>query len=240
MRHRTCLPTITAFSLLLLAAPAAGMEERTLIQWRFATEADGKLWSPGSIANLAVEDGALTGQPTGNDPLLISSVFDPIAATAGQWVEIRMKSAAGRAELYWTETLEGRYGGFSGQKMVLFDCIGDDTIRTYRVRPFWQAARKIIRLRVDPPSAGPFAIESIRIVAPAETTEPSTATRWDFRDGSMPWAPSRIDAQPGAPPLLESPLLAVPTEQHPIVHIRMAADRGEKATLLYVAEKSRS
>lgn len=237
-RHSFSLATITILVLLPLFMPAASAEERTLVEWRFATEAAAKPWSPGSIANLKVERGVLAGEPTGNDPLLISPVFDPVPVTAGQWVEIRMRSAAGRAELYWTETLEGQHGGFSGRKMTLFDCAGGDAMQTYRVRPFWQAAGKIIRLRIDPPSAGPFAIESIRVVEPAETSKPITAAQWRFRDGAAPWLPSRIDASPDTPPMLESPLLAVPAEEHPIVHVRMAVDRGEKANLAYVTDKS--
>ncbi len=38
------------------------------------------------------------------------------------------------------------------------------TLQVYRVYPFWHAAGKIIRLRLDPPSTGKFAIEWIRIV----------------------------------------------------------------------------
>lgn len=237
-RLTTFLPAVPALLFVALLATAADADDRTLIEWRFATQADAKGWSPGSIADCRVEDGMLTGTPTGNDPLLIGPVFDPIAATAVQWVEIRMRSAAGHAELYWTETLEGRFGGFSGRKMTLFDCAGGEAVETYRIRPFWQAAGKIIRLRIDPPSAGPFAIESIRIVSAGDTAEASTAKQWQFQNGAAPWAPSRIDATANMPPLLESPLLAVPTEPYPFVHVRMAADRGEKAILVYATEKS--
>ena len=237
-RLTTFLPAVLVLLFVALVATVANADDHTLIEWRFATQADAKGWSPGSIAGLKVEDGMLTGTPTGNDPLLIGPVFDPIAATAVQWVEIRMRSAAGHAELYWTETLEGRFGGFSGRKMALFDCVGGEAVETYRIRPFWQAAGKIIRLRIDPPSAGPFAIESIRIVSAGDTAEASTAKQWQFQNGAAPWAPSRIDATANMPPLLESPLLAVPTEPYPFVHVRMAADRGEKAILVYATEKS--
>ena len=67
------------------------------------------------------------------------------------------------AELYWTETLEGPYGGFSPEKHRLFHTQGDGKFHVYRIWPFWHAAKKIIRLRFDPPNAGEFDIQWVRI-----------------------------------------------------------------------------
>ena len=242
MLRQTC-PIVLAAYLLgafwFVYGPAtrANAQEQTRVEWTF-TDGQRPAWSPGSIADLKVADGRLQGTPTGNDPLLIGPVFDAIATTATQWVEIRMKSAPGRAELFWTETLEGRFGGFSGSKLTVFDCVGDDEIHTYRIRPFWHTVGKVVRLRLDPPSAGPFEIASIRIVEPEEQEKPTADTRWDFRESLAPWHWTDDPTGIAAPALLESPLLDVSADDHPLVHVRMAVDQGLKATLRYVTSKS--
>ena len=87
-------------------------------------------------------------------------------------MEICLKSTAPAvAELYWTETLEGPYGGFSPEKHRLFHTSGDGEFHVYRIWPFWHAARKIIRLRFDPPNTGEFAVRWIR-VAERQTIRP--------------------------------------------------------------------
>ena len=90
------------------------------------------------------------------------------------------------AELYWTETLEGQYGGFSPEKHRLFHTQGDGQYHVYRIWPFWHAAKKIIRLRFDPPNAGEFDIQWIRI-AEKQVAEPvSTAKAWKGTRDSRP------------------------------------------------------
>ena len=45
----------------------------------------------------------------------------------------------------------------------MFHMQGDGEFHVYRIWPFWHAAKKIIRLRFDPPNAGEFDIQWIRI-----------------------------------------------------------------------------
>lgn len=60
-------------------------------------------------------------------------MFD-IPARATQWVEVRLRSSQeGRAELFWTETLDGPYGGFAQEKTVSFPVSGGDEFRNYRI-----------------------------------------------------------------------------------------------------------
>ena len=148
----------------LISAAAAQADDKTLVEWRFDQAGDLRGWQVGGlIADAAVRDGALHGRATGSDPILFSPMFE-VAAAPAQYVEICMKGTAPAvAELYWTETLEGPYGGFSPEKHRLFHTQGDAQFHVYRIWPFWHAAKKIIRLRFDPPNAGEFDIQWIRI-----------------------------------------------------------------------------
>ena len=159
----------------LIAAAPAQSDDKTLVEWRFDAAGDFRGWTIGGlIADGAVRDGALHGRAIGSDPILFSPAFE-IAAAPTQYVEICVKGTAPAvAELYWTETLEGQYGGFSSEKHRLFHTQGDGEYHVYRIWPFWHAAKKIIRLRFDPPNAGEFDIQWIRI---AEQTGGGQLTR---------------------------------------------------------------
>ena len=82
----------------------------------------------------------LHGRATGDDPILFSPMCE-VAAAPAQYVELCVKcTAPAMAELYWTETLQGPYGGFSPEKHRLFHAQGDAEFHVYRIWPFWQAA----------------------------------------------------------------------------------------------------
>ena len=149
----------------LLSLGASVAEEKLQIEWKFDQPDDFRGWTIGGLVDDgAVRDGALHGRAIGADPILFSPIFD-LPASPNQCVEICAKSTApALAELYWTETLTGQYGGFSSEKHRQFHVSGDNQYRVYRIWPFWQSAGKIIRLRFDPPNAGTFDIQSIRIV----------------------------------------------------------------------------
>lgn len=221
--------------LLLISAAAAQADDKTLVEWRFDAADDFRGWQLGGlIADAAVRDGALHGRATGSDPILFSPLFE-IAAAPEQYVEICVKSTAPAvAELYWTETLEGPYGGFSPQKHRLFHTHGDAQFHVYRIWPFWHAAKKIIRLRFDPPNAGEFDIQWIRIAEPA-TVAGSTATTWNRDELRQQWQTSRDVAEDSQGPIVLSPPLAVRAAEHPFVCVRMATDRAGSGRLYGVS-----
>jgi hypothetical protein len=218
------------------AAPAVGRaEEKVVKEWRFAKDLQG--WTlGGQIADLTVKGGVLQGRSTGSDPIIFSPSFE-IPAAATQCLEIKMKATKGGAcQLFWTETLQGKFGGFSQEKQEDFVAQPGGEFQVYRLNPFWQAAKKIIRLRLDPPSDGSFAIESIRIVD--RPTVASSAKRWDSQAGWKGWrawqeasAPVvqngflRVKAQGTAPKLI-SPLLNLKAVENPYLCVRMAAKTG--------------
>jgi hypothetical protein len=189
----------------------SALSPQVLIEWRFERPGDLLGWVPGGhLADVAVRDGALSGRATDWDPILLGPVFE-IPARPTQWVEVRMRaSQEGRAELFWTETLEGRFGGFSQEKTSSFAVAAGDEFRDYRILPFWHAAGKIVRLRFDPPSVERFEIAHIRILEapqPASSATslgfPRRSSRMD-RPGNRPSAPSRTQAVYGSKPAVAS------------------------------------
>ncbi len=222
-------------TLLLARTALAQPDGKTLIEWRFDTAGDFRGWTIGSlVADGQVRDGALHGRAIGDDPIIIGPVFE-IPAAATQYVEFCVKgSAPALAELYWTETLEGQYGGFSAQKHRMFHTHGDGQWHVYRIWPFWQAAKKIIRLRFDPPNAGEFDLRWVRVVE-APTRATSQATRWEEADIRAQWIESGDVAERAQGPILLSPLLSIRATEYPFVCVRMATRSAASGRLFYVS-----
>jgi len=225
-------------ALLLIAAAYGQAEDKTLIDWRFDQAGDLRGWQVGGlIAGAAARDGALHGQATGSDPIIFSPLFE-IAADPAQYVEICLKGTAPAvAELYWTETLEGQYGGFSPRKHRLFHTQGDGQFHVYRIWPFWHAAKKVIRLRFDPPNAGEFDIQWIRI-AEKPTIVPPAAKAW-IHDGLRQQWQASADVDEGTQgPILLSPPVAISAADHAFVCVQMATDRAGSGRLFCVSSSA--
>ncbi len=123
-------------------------------------------WNSGKLKNLRVADGALLFETEPGDSMLISPPFAPFSATPWQCIELVMKSdVTGHAQIFWTGTTVGRFGGFSPEKTTDFTVVAGDW-QTYRLEPFWQAEQNILRLRLDFPEQQPghYAIRSLRIL----------------------------------------------------------------------------
>lgn len=209
--------------------------ERTVIEWRFDKAGDFLGWQRNeAVADAAVRGGLLHGRASGADPILIGPVFE-ISAAAEQCFEICLKGTApANAELYWTETLQGQYGGFSGEKHRLLHTLGDNQFHVYRIWPFWHAAKKIIRLRIDPPDAGEFDIRWIRIVQ--RDGGPASSVRSFSHDQiAARWRDSGDVEGQSLGPILLSPRLAIPAAENAFVCVRMATDRTASGRLLAVS-----
>jgi hypothetical protein len=246
-RPLSALILIAPLAILCVCSSASLAAENVAVEWRFDADGDFRGWvASGDIRDPRVAGGALAGEPTDSDPILLGPVFD-VAARPGQCVEIKMHtSQAGEAQLFWTETTEGKFGGFSEQKSDRFATSPGDEFHQYRIHPFWHAAGKVVRLRFDPPSDGRFAIQSIRVVDEGSPT-PSPATAWRFNAGCQGWHAWRDLAEPvvrdgrlcvtaqGKSPVLMSPTLAVSADEHPYVSIRMATKQGTTGRVFCVS-----
>lgn len=221
---------------------------RVLVEWRFDTPATLEEWSTGAhIAHGRVRDGALVGETVDWDPILIGPVFE-IPAQSTQQVEIRIRTPrGGEGQLFWTETLEGSYGGFSQAKCCTFRTQSSDAFQTIRIDPFWHAAGKIIRLRVDPPATGKFAIQWIRITEEANP-KTSSASAWEFASGLEGWRAWRDASQlavsdgrlrvaaTGPAPAIASPLVSIAANAKWYICLRMAVDRGGSGRVFCVSD----
>ncbi len=240
-----------------ISTAAAGPQEKVVIQWQFDKPGDFRGWTPNNqVADRAVRGGTLQGRATGNDPILVGPVCE-ISTAVLQRVEIRMLATAkAPAELFWTETLQGRFGGFSETKHHLFHTVGDGQFHVYRLYPFWHAAKKIVRLRVDPPSDGRFQIQWIRVVEEDQPVRrkgtgticaehPSDrfavngasppAQAWNAAQFRQSWRPAPPAADAGDAPLFFSPPLAIPAAENAFISVRMAADHPGSARVFCVS-----
>ncbi len=148
----------------LIIISRAGAETKAIAEWTFDTPGDPMGWTVGSeVEGLAVRDGSFTGKTVARDPLVHGPMID-IPAKPNQYVEIRMKSSAdGNGELYWANTTEPPYEGFRPEQVYQIKFKAGD-FRVYRIFPFWQQEKKIIRLRLDPPENAEFAIDYIKVL----------------------------------------------------------------------------
>ncbi len=251
MLRRIILRTLLLIVLpgaLLVCSATGRPQENVTIEWRFDTDGDFRGWvAGGHIGDAAVTGGALAGQVSDWDPILLGPVFE-IRATPTQRVEIKMKATqGGRAQLFWTETLEGKFGGFGEAKSNHFEVRAGEEFRVYRIHPFWHAAEQIIRLRLDPPGRGRFEIQWIRIVdQPARAR--SEAKAWKFEADPQGWRAWQDVSVPvvregclqvtaeGKSPIVMSPILkGVAADENPYVSIRMATDRGSTGRIYCVS-----
>jgi len=189
----------------------------------------------------------LSGRITDWDPFITSPPLD-FEATPWQQVEIRARlSKSGPGQVFYTNTLDTPYGGFSPEKHFGIDFIGGDEVRSYRVRPFWQAEKRIIRLRLDLPGEGEFAIDAIRIVDSGPTGEP-VEPKWRFARDTLGWQTEQaavratddaLEYTSHAPDsLLLGPPVRFAADESPVVAVRMSLDRGARGELVFASDEA--
>ncbi len=205
----------------LLAASAAQL------RWEFDRAGDLEGWQPnGHLAEVRAADGALRAAVADWDPMIVMTLTERFRTTPTQCVDIRIETdAAGGAELFWTGTTEGKYGGFEQDKATPFRI--EPGGRVYRLRPFWHAERSIVKLRLDLPSkaAAPeaYAIDYIRIVETGGAGAPVSAA-WSFDAGADGWSIDGEGALRAAAGMLQADLAAGARIAAPPVAIDAAAE----------------
>jgi len=151
---------------------SASKAEKVVREWDFSKGTLG--WSPSLMKNIHVEGEALVFETIAGDIQFTSPVFEPVVASPWQVIELTLQSdVSGRAEFFWTNTTQSQYQGFSPGKETPFQIVAGEE-KTYRIQPFWQGEKNIIRLRLDLPEAkgGRFALKKVRIIdeAPPDVT----------------------------------------------------------------------
>ena len=245
-----CWQVLLAFWLVLspmpvCKSPAASATPNPTAAWGFSRPGDFEGWQPnGHCSEAQVTAGVLRLRGAGADPIL---EYQPgLDLTAGVWsvVEVRLKADRdGTAELFWSNTRAGRYGGFSQDKAVRFPVRGDQSWRTYRIRPGWHPEGRIVRLRLDLYDAAQFELDSIQVVEPGAPQAPVPAS-FDFTRGLAGWHGedgARVESDRDAlriqtiEPLAfaAAPAVDFPAEPQAFLVLRMSVDAGRHATLLF-------
>lgn len=222
---------------------------RTLAEWDFNRDGDLEGWQPNThLTRVGVRDGALLCRGSGPDPIL--ELRRPIEFRTSPWqmVEVRLRADRdGTAELFWSNTDQGRYGGFTQAKSTRFSVVGDGQWRTYQVLPFWHPEDRIIRLRIDLYDGANFALDSF-CVREIATSDGEAISRFDFTKSFQGWQPlSGLVARPdrrglvirslGDSGWLLSPPMRVAARSNNVVSLRMAVDGGRHATLWFATEQ---
>ncbi len=245
--------SVFLFLMLWLALATADVRGGNVVaEWRFNRPGDFEGWQPNAqLTNAIVTNGVLTCRAVGSDPILeLNSVLD-LQASPWQVVEIRLKADHdGMAELFWSNTSSGRFGGFAQEKTTRFNVAGDNQWHTYRLLPGWHLEGRIVRLRFDVYDAAQFELDSIRVV---QLPTPATVVGadFDFTTGVAGWqwfdstddkaAPTRQLGEFSSAPTawLLSPPLEIDSTNHNYVTVRMAASQGERGTLFFFTDRER-
>ena len=159
--------------------------ERTVREWNFNQPGDFEGWRANAdLGNVTVSDGALHCRAVGSDPILELTAPLDFPASPWQFLEVRLRASAdGTAEWFWSNTTEGRYGGFSQAKTARFQVRGDHAWHTWRVFPFWHREGRIVRLRFDVYDGAQFAVDSLRV---GELDAPPAVPAADFTFTNSP------------------------------------------------------
>lgn len=176
------------FLFTVLASPAIGQVE-VLSETSFDTPGDRGVWvGANHLKDITVSDGVLRASASGGDPFLVAEKLD-FPANISQAVEFRYRTnRPGKGDLFFTGTTEGPYGGFSEQKRVSWDTLGDGEWHTTRIFPSWQNEKRIITLRIDFPNLAAddvdgafYELDGIRIVDMHFETAPEVGNAsWFF------------------------------------------------------------
>ncbi len=234
-----------------LSATAAEAPAFTVaVGWTFDRAGDLDGWQPnGHLADVRVTNGVLTCRAVGADPILELCTPLDIPATPRQQLEVRLKADhPGQAELFWSGSTTGRYGGFDQAKTTRFPVLGDGQWHTYRCLPFWQAEGRIVRLRFDLYDGAAFALDAIRIIN-LPTAQPAAEPGFTFPRDATAWTPIGDVAlttssnglwftMAGPEGFALAPPVAIDAADHACLALRLAVNRGSRATLLFATDQA--
>jgi hypothetical protein len=247
-------PLLVVSAAVAVSAGVSSPAERVLMQWEFDRDGDLEGWAPNShLRDTTVAGGVLTTTVIDRDPILEHPVFEaPLPATPRQVLEVRLNAPVeGTAEFFWTNTTETQYGGFSPGKETPFEV--RPGWQVYRVRPFWQAEGRIIKLRLDLPpvkqegEAQTYQIDYIRIIELAPAAE-AAESKWDFDRDAEGWQVEGegraqaaggwllADLQPGA--RLVAPPVSINAAEDLFVSFSMATSGGDYGRLCWASTKT--
>ncbi|MCZ7586708.1 MAG: hypothetical protein M5R36_27105 [Deltaproteobacteria bacterium] len=127
----------------------------TVKQWTFNTDGDKEGWTQANyLKDVVVRDGVLRGTVTGPDPFIVVTGLD-VPARPWNVFQARLRIVQDEpllqraGELFYANSNEGPYGGFSQAKTGKWTAPEANTLEVVRIYPFWSKEGRIIKLRLD-------------------------------------------------------------------------------------------
>ncbi len=191
---------------------AVAQQAETIRQWTFDTDGDNEGWTGvNHLKDVAVKNGVLRGTVIGRDPFLVVTDLDistrPWNVFRARLRIVQDEPLSERAgELFYANSNEGPYGGFSQEKTGQWTAPDTNTWGVISVFPFWESEGRIIKLRLDFPvpserqlDKAAIEIDWIEVVDLKLESQPPVQPSWSIQnDAKDTW---------------ESPLFSLDTEQ---------------------------
>jgi len=212
----------------------AAMSTAALPAWEFDDAESLKAWAPNAyVANATVTDGILRAETVDWDPFFNCRDIQ-FEATPWQFVVLRIKAdQPGTGELFWSGSLEGKYGGLSQNKTTRFSVRGGDWQEVV-LFPFWQREGSIRQLRLDLYDGAHFEIDWIRVLDWGGGVAPLTdVSTWSFDE-------QEADAWRIHPAALErfAPPLRLDTAEKGWITVRCSARQDAPASVLWATRET--
>ncbi|TWU31336.1 glycoside hydrolase family 99-like domain-containing protein [Novipirellula artificiosorum] len=184
----------------------------TVKEWSFNTAGDKENWIGASFLNEVVsQNGVLRATITGRDPFISIADLD-IPARPWNLFQARIRILQDEpltqtdGELFYANSNEGPYGGFSQAKTSHWTAAEANTWQTINIYPFWSREGRITKLRLDFPALTEnqfnkaiVEVDWIKIIDLKLENQPDIKPAWTIH--------------PNATDSWESPLFSLGTEQ---------------------------
>ncbi len=174
---------------------AMAQQAETVKQWTFDTDGNKEGWTGANgLGDVVVRNGVLRGIITGRDPFIVVPKLD-LPARPWNAFQARLRIVQDeplsqrRGELFYTNSNEGRFGGFSQAKTRTWTAPDANTWGIVNIYPFWSSEGRIIKLRLDFPAPtenqinkAVVEIDWIKIVDLKLESQPEIKPSWTIKD----------------------------------------------------------
>ncbi|MDR3197178.1 MAG: glycoside hydrolase family 99-like domain-containing protein [Planctomycetaceae bacterium] len=240
------LNILFGFCLFLFLVPIVSAQTVTVQQWDFDKDGEREHWNGiNALKDVQIKNGIYRAVASGGDPFFVASGLD-FATKNSQVVEFRYRTnSGGHGEVYFTNTTEGQYAGFSPKKNTGWNVLGDEQWHTIRIFPNWNGEKKIVKLRIDFPNISSddygkmfYELDWIRVVDLNFSNAPEVKPVWDFTKPQSFWKPlDNSNIKPTANGLeiaggIESEPMTVDVDKYgDWISLEMSANHGKTGTL---------
>lgn len=228
MNNVTSLLIVSAF----LALTGDGVPQAVTVQeWDFDTEQVLTVWRPNAdLRGVNITNGVVSVRTVGSDPFFQCRDM-AVEARPGQYVVVRLRAdQAGIGELFWSGSLEGKYGGLTEAKKLRFSVAGGNQWHEIVLFPFWHTEQVIRQLRLDLYDGARFEIDWIRIQERQSSGSPSSDCIWGLGGDVSGW-----QVHPTASELF-APAVEIDVSDKPWVTAKLTSDKEAVAGILWARQ----